>query len=614
MNFLKDLYNNFKNTKRLDSIKLCSFILFVKLSNNNNDKENILILLNKLNLDELNIYIDDIISILNNNFNTTGLTIHDIYIHHINNDTYLDAIEYCDYFSNSKLLEWINKQYNFKDNLLVCNYKFTNVTFNSKYNVYYDEISSLVKMNELLENKVNNNHTIDILKNDITKNFDTIFAKLPTKVTNLIHAQCCKKIKDLKIRGTKAEPLYLQYFMKSLNNNGSAYIIVPDHLLYNESKQHIDTRKYLLDNFDIKQIIQLSPDFFYKKNQKYSLLYFTKSGKTTSFEYLKLNTDFKIEKHGILEYNMIINNNNILFINYYNNKTQLVNNINNNIITKKINELYTISSVPNGNNIIRISKYFKDDSSVLQYNKDLHGLEDDAYYLEPKDNHKYFNCYVLNNLKYTMNKLLKNNSNQYDIMAISLLTIPIVDTKTQYEIIDYYKFKSLLIDTNNEQINKFKEMQNNFISININMYSKDTIMIEDICNIHSHNNIIDRNAPHIGIVKNSSNVGQLYINSQEFNSNSYYLSLKDNKNTEYDIEYVYIWLKYNNSILFDIAHNNTQKILNKTNINKFIVKNIDYNLQKNIITYYTKYNTMISNLENTNKLLNNDDIVSSLFL
>ena len=96
-------------------------------------------------------------------------------------------------------------------------------------------------------------------------------------------------------------------------------------------------------------------------------------------------------------------------------------------------------------------------------------------------------------------------------------------------------------------------------------------------------------------------------NDNNFNSNSYYISIKPNKITEYNIEYIYIWLKYNNKILFDIAHNNTQMILNKTNIDKFIVKKINYNIQEIIISYYNKYNLLINRLYDTNTSLYNDN-------
>ena len=597
MFFLKDLYNNFKKLKRLTSIKLCSFILFV--SKRQIDKDNIISLLNSLNMDELSIYIDDIITFAKNNFD--NITINDVYEYHLNNDTYLESIEYYDYFSNNKLLEWIKNKYNFIScNTLFCNYRFTNIIFDSAYNIYHDEIISLVKMNDTINQ---NNHTIDILKTDINKNFDTIFGMLPNKVTNIIHAQCCKKIKDLKIRGTKSEPLYLQYLMKSLNQNGNAIIIVPNNLLYNDSKQHVDTRRYLLDNFNLKEIIQLSSDFFYKKNQKYSLLYFTNSGKTDTIDYYKLNTQYDIEKLIVLEYDNIINNNNVLLFNYYNNKTHLVTNINTNIVNIKLNQVFDITNKPT-HDAIKISKTYKNDSSISLYCKE--SSDNDAYYLVNKSNHntEYLNIIVLNNLKYTMNKLLKNNSNQYDIIEIGNMMVPIVEKETQQKIISYYKFKRLLIDTNNEQINKFIEMQNNFIQINIDLYNTKTICIEDICDIYSSSNITNKELQYIGIIKNSSIVGNIYIvNNQDFNNNSYYLSIKSSKINQYTIDYIYIWLKYNNKVLFDIAHNNTQKILSKNNINKFIVKNINYNLQETITTYYKKYNEMINKLQDTNESL-----------
>jgi len=125
----------------------------------------------------------------------------------------------------------------------------------------------------------------------------------------------------------------------------------------------------------------------------------------------------------------------------------------------------------------------------------LYSDESDAYYLVIKDplfNSEYFNTYILNKLKYKMNKLLKNNSNTYDIDEISQLSIPIINNELQTKIINYYNFKSLLINTNREQINKFIEIQNNFIAINIEMYNTGTSKIEEICDIYSHNNIINK--------------------------------------------------------------------------------------------------------------------------
>jgi len=166
-------------------------------------------------------------------------------------------------------------------------------------------------------------------------------------------------------------------------------------------------------------------------------------------------------------------------------------------------------------------------------------------------------------------------------------------------------FKNLLINTNNEQIEKFIDLQNNFMAININLHSEGTCELGNICDIYSHNNIINKNCKYIGIVKNSSAVGNIFISNENFNSNSYYLSIKDEKTNEYELMYIYTWLKYNNAILFDIANNNTQKILNKANISNFIVTKLNYKIQTNIIHNYNQYDEMINKLHDTNKLLYN---------
>ena len=76
------------------------------------------------------------------------------------------------------------------------------------------------KLNAFLETRVQFNKLIkqDTLKNDMTINdfllekADVILANEPMGIKNITHAGCCNRIKDLKIRGTKAEPLFLQLF------------------------------------------------------------------------------------------------------------------------------------------------------------------------------------------------------------------------------------------------------------------------------------------------------------------------------------------------------------------------------------------------------------------
>ena len=102
--------------------------------------------------------------------------------------------------------------------------------------------------------------------------YDIIITKMP-KEQNMKHAECCERVNKLKIRGTKCEPLYLQLLMTSLKSGGLCAVIVPKSLLISDSSCHIETRKYLLKNFELKNIIEM--------NRTY-IIYFENSGRTTT--------------------------------------------------------------------------------------------------------------------------------------------------------------------------------------------------------------------------------------------------------------------------------------------------------------------------------------------
>lgn len=159
-------------------------------------------------------------------------------------------------------------------------------------------------------------------KNDtILNKAKIILANEPMGLKNIIHASCCERIKELKIRGTKAEPLFLQLVMQSLDDDGRCAIIVPDGILFNESSLHSKTREYLIENFNLLKVISLNDDFFLNTGVKTSILFFKKDGsKTTNIEFMKIHMD----KNNIVEtsvvkvdYDKIKANNYTLFVNKY---------------------------------------------------------------------------------------------------------------------------------------------------------------------------------------------------------------------------------------------------------------------------------------------------------
>jgi len=192
------------------------------------------------------------------------------------------------------------------------NSKYKNINWEiNKSNIYGFDIDENVKnlalLNTFLESGQLFNETItknDTLKNDykldndnIINNVDIILANEPFGIKGIKFKECCKRIKDLKIDGTKSEPLFLQLMMKSLNKNGRCAVIVPDGVLFNDANLFKDTRKYLIENLNLKKIVSLGEKLFLNTGVKSSILFFVNDGKTEEVEYLniKLNNDQLIE-------------------------------------------------------------------------------------------------------------------------------------------------------------------------------------------------------------------------------------------------------------------------------------------------------------------------------
>jgi len=194
-----------------------------------------------------------------------------------------------------------------------------------------DNVKNMALLNLLLEMGELCKDTIakqDTLHNDMKLPNDTIFEKAdvilanePMGLKNITHASCCERIKELKMRGTKAEPLFLQLFMQSLADKGRCAVIIPDGVLFNDSNLHNDTRKYLVENFNLKKIIALNDDFFLNTGVKTSILYFVKDGKTKEVEFSELKIKGEdVEETSVIKvkYDDIVKNKYSLFVNKYN--------------------------------------------------------------------------------------------------------------------------------------------------------------------------------------------------------------------------------------------------------------------------------------------------------
>ena len=148
------------------------------------------------------------------------------------------------------------------------------------------KVAGVARLNLFMEsggNRAVNLRTHDSLYGDLTlTGYDLILANMPFGLKGIKHAECCERVKDLKIRGTKSEPLFLQLMMVSLNRGGRCAVVVPDGMLVNSSTCHNDTRKYLLDNFELKRVIKMKGQFFMNTGIQPSILFFENTGEPTS--------------------------------------------------------------------------------------------------------------------------------------------------------------------------------------------------------------------------------------------------------------------------------------------------------------------------------------------
>ena len=167
-------------------------------------------------------------------------------------------------------------------------------------------VAGVARMNLFMETGgccPTNLQTHDSLYGDLKQTgYDVILANMPFGLKGIKHADCCERVKDLKIRGTKSEPLFLQLMMVSLNPGGRCAVVVPDGMLVNSSTCHDDTRKYLMDHFELKRVIKLKGKFFMNTGIQPSVLFFENTGKpTTAVEFWEvIKGDGKVHEEMIL--------------------------------------------------------------------------------------------------------------------------------------------------------------------------------------------------------------------------------------------------------------------------------------------------------------------------
>jgi hypothetical protein len=597
--FSLQLYNSI-----YDSALLTSFISIIK---------------SKYSLDVIKLDPCEIEKIINNNdINTNNM----ISIYDIITILNLKNIQYNQNNFNfiNHTIDIIKSSINHKSSMLLMSSYFGE--FNNILNMSNSiEIFDICKENILLsqmeydynhhfnDNNAHNNSNVSkiifkcedyIHNNIINKSYDIIMCNFPAGLRNIIHADCCDKIKRLKIRGTKSEPLLLQLIMMSLNINGKALLLVPNTLLNNDSKQHVETRNYLINNFNITDIITCDNNL--------SILYFEKTGltKQTTFSQIK---DNKIVKLFDVFYDKIVKRNyNLYYEKYINIDCNKISSCDNN---KILNDFVDVVEYININsnissNYLRVPRFLGNDNQKVELicGNDCQ-LNCDDFSLMVKDTNiisqKFFNYYFLHILSPHLTKNTIGKSKKLDINILLNTEISIPSLSTQNKIVAFFDINYSLINKIKKEIEIVNTLKHNYIEAISDNYP--IIKIKELCDVDTKPHITC-NVISLCVQRNSKSAGNTFYyehKNNDINTNIYYLN--NIKNTTVDI--LYILLKHNEANLNKLASITNTINLSRNNLENFEIKNIPLDIQNKVVYKINEYDNMIkSYLKNIDNLIN----------
>ena len=397
---------------------------------------------------------------------------------------------------------------------------------------------------------------------------------------NLIYTNCNSLIKKIKIRGTKSEPLILQLILQLVNKNGDIILITPNSLLFSESNQHIETRKYLLNNFNLFKIIEFE--------NKQSILFINNS----KFEdKIEVHKDNKINIVTLNDINKTTYN---LYFNFTNNHEKPLHS------QDKLENMINI--IENNNIIINDSVLYSKNFNSLQIGPIDSTTEYNYIFLtkdETKMNQKFLNIFLQKFLNNNTDFIVKGKMKKFCKDSINELKISTISLETQKIIVDQESVNKETINKNNQQIDNYKILKNQF-----NNHIVDDTNTEKLLNIFNISNVLLDDS-YITIKKNSLSAGKVeLIKNRESlinNTNYYYLNFK-NINHMLN-EYYYYILKYLENILILNSTKNKSNGLNRTFVENLEIPILSNEQSNHFIEVNKFFDIQIEFLENTNDKL-----------
>lgn len=572
---------------------------------------------------ELLISYNDLLEIIKwintNNINITDYNniINDIFEIYLTNENLLDIKDYIKFYNNKLLSDWILKLSNNTNNIFDGNIKINSFLDNFNTNNIgiqtNDYIYDIILIQNFIKNNNNNILNINILSDPSQLNnklFNTLYFDFPTDVHNIIYKQCCNQIKNLRIRGTNSSCLLLQLISLYLNPNGEAILIIPEQILYNNSKQVISTREYIYNNFNIKKIIHIEQSIYYNNIKrdlksitntiKNCIFYFTNTGKTTMINVSKII----LEEENIIEKNLFnINKINEEYSFYYKDYLNLPKN--NNLITDyiKSEDMFDFAEKqPQNNNqlMLILNKNYNSGLDINISKIDINQNYNNCYFIKEKniETNFYYTYYLENMIKKNPENFIKRKNNQFDLSKIQNCEIPILSLNKQNTICSYIKTTQQLILNNQTNINMYNSLK---ISMIENIPDSNMILLDEIIDLIYEEN----DEKLICINRNSLLAGHVSLYIGDLNTNSYYLKPKNNN---FLLEYIYYYLKFKETMIKDMSKLTQQYNLIKSNLLNIKIPNISLKLQNEIINNCQEFDNNINLLTLNNQVIKNKNI------
>jgi hypothetical protein len=430
--------------------------------------------------------------------------------------------------------------------------------FNYKYIEYWDQDDSIVNLLKLINCSKNIyiNKTDIIHSNDIKSGHDLIIGNIPDNIKNIIYSKCCDKIKELKIRGTKSEPLIVQLIMQLLGDSGSAIIIVANSFLFGDSKQHIETRKYIYENTSNIEVIQL------KSIKSKSILFFTKN----------INSSL----NNIILSNNIITNENIIKNNYsfyYPNYVFMTQNTTNDLIS--LGEIIQITDFNENKKynyklLYSLNNHFYINENIAKYDYLFLTQNEELYKQEFLNN--YLKKIFINNTEI----ITKGKTKILEIEKIKQLKIKPIPINIQNEIINLNNLNLKLTEINNLQSESLEHIKNNIIIDYINNINN-FVKLSDIATITNHCEQSDV----VIIYKNSNLAGTVSRSLEQCKSDNIYFINSSSLNFSND--FIYYYLKFKEDELINLSKMNNSVNLARKYLESFNIPILDITTQKLII-------------------------------